>query len=306
MAGNLQKNGFSLVVSDVNKDMASRFISAGATWADTPKAVAEQSDVIFTSLPGPAQIEAVALGKNGLIEGMKHGAAYFDLSTSTPALIRKIAADFERQGFFALDAPVSGGPTGASSGKLAVWVGGDKAIFDKYKDVLDGFSDAAAYVGPIGSGAVAKLVHNCIAFIIACGLAEVFTLGVKAGADPLALWGAVRQGAVGRYGVFERLKDTLLLNKYDPAAFALALAHKDMLLATDLGREVHVPMRLANLTLEEMTEALNRGWGNRDAWSMMQLQTERAGVDMTVDPARIEALLNAEKAKRENVTSVVS
>jgi 3-hydroxyisobutyrate dehydrogenase-like beta-hydroxyacid dehydrogenase len=298
MASNIQKKGFDFVVNDVNAQSASRFLSTGATWAATPKELAEQSDVIFTSLPGPSQVEVVALGENGLIEGMKPGAAYFDLSTSTPTLIRKIATEFEKRGFFALDAPVSGGPAGASSGKLAVWAGGDKEVFEKNKHVLDAFSDAAVYVGPVGAGSIAKLVHNCMGFIISTGLAEVFTLGVKAGADPLALWAAVRQGAIGRWGVFERIKDTLLINKYDPALFALSLAHKDVLLATNLGREFNVPMRLSNLALEEMTEALNRGWGNRDAWSTMQLQTERAGVKIAVDPAQIEALLAPERAKK--------
>ena len=279
MVNNLQKNGFDLVVNDMNQQSASRFISAGATWAPTPKEVAQQSDVVFTSLPGPPEVEAVAMGENGLFEGMKPGTAYFDLSTSSPTLIRKIAAKYAKKGVFALDAPVSGGPAGAASGQMAIWVGGDKAMFDKHKHVLDGFSDAAFYVGEVGAGAVAKLVHNCMGYITTAGLAEVFTMGVKAGVDPLAIWEAVRQGALGRRGVFERLVDQFLVNKYDPPAFALRLAHKDMTLATNLGREVKVPMRIANLALEEMTEALNRGWGHRDSRSMMLLQQERSGVD---------------------------
>ena len=91
--------------------------------------------------------------------------------------------------------------------------------------------------------------------------------------------------------MFERVVDQYLINQYEPAAFALRLAHKDMTLATDLGREMKVPMRLANLALAEMTEALNRGWGARDSRSMMLLQNERAGVEIAVDPARIRAVL---------------
>lgn len=298
MVNNLQKNGFDLVVNDVNQQSASRFVSAGAIWAPTPRQVAEQSDVVFSSLPGPLEVEAVAMGENGLIEGLKPGSAYFDLSTSSPTLIRKIAAEYEKRGIHALDAPVSGGPSGAASGQMAIWVGGDRKIFDQHKHVLDGFSDAAFYVGPVGAGAVAKLVHNCMGYITTAGLAEVFTMGVKAGVEPLAIWEAVRQGALGRRGVFERLIDQFLVNKYDPPAFALRLAHKDMTLATNLGREMKVPMRLANLALEEMTEALNRGWGHRDSRSMMLLQQERAGVEIQVDPARIKSVLDAEKAKQ--------
>jgi 3-hydroxyisobutyrate dehydrogenase-like beta-hydroxyacid dehydrogenase len=298
MANNLQKAGFELVVSDINQQAASRFVSAGATWAPTPKAVAEQSDVVLTSLPGPPEVESVTMGENGLIQGLKPGSAYFDLTTSSPTLIRKIAADMAKKGIFALDAPVSGGPSGANSGQLAVWVGGDKGAFDKFKHVLDGFSDAPFYVGPVGAGSVAKLVHNCMGYIATAGLAEVFTMGVKAGVEPLAIWEAVRQGALGRRGVFERMIDQFLVNKYDPPNFALRLAHKDMTLATNLGREVKVPMRLANMALEEMTEAMNRGWSGRDSRSMMILQQERAGVEIAVDPARIKTILDHDKAKK--------
>ena len=163
-----------------------------------------------------------------------------------------------------LDAPVSGGPAGARSGKLAIWVGGDKAVFDKYKSVLDAFSDAARYIGPIGAGSVAKLVHNCAGYAIQTALAEVFALGVKGGVEPLALWEAVRAGAIGRRRTFDGLIDQFLPGKYDPPAFALRLAHKDVSLATQLGRELGVPMRVAELALAEMTEALNRGWEGRD------------------------------------------
>ncbi len=291
MAANLQKSGFELVVNDINQQAASRLVSGGAIWAPTPRDVAAQSDVIFSSLPGPAEVEAVTLGDDGLIHGMKPASAYFDLSTSSPTLIRKIAAEFSKLGVHALDAPVSGGPAGANSGKLAIWVGGERAVFDQFKHVLDGFSDAPFYVGPVGAGSVAKLVHNCMGYIATAGLAEVFTLGVKAGVEPLAIWEAVRQGAMGRRGMFERVIDQFLINQYEPAAFALRLAHKDMTLATNLGREMKVPMRLANLALEEMTEALNRGWGARDSRSMMLLQNERAGVEIAVDPGRIRAVL---------------
>jgi 3-hydroxyisobutyrate dehydrogenase-like beta-hydroxyacid dehydrogenase len=115
----------------------------------------------------------------------------------------------------------------------------------------------------------------------------VFTMGVKAGVDPLELFKAVRQGAVGRGRTFDRLIDQFLPGRFEPPAFALRLAHKDVSLATALGREHKVPMRLANITLEEMTEAMNRGWGERDSRVAMLLQEERAGVEIKVDPEAI-------------------
>ncbi len=191
-----------------------------------------------------------------------------------------------------LDSPVSGGPRGARTGKLALWVGGDEQIFNRHKPVLDAMGDKARYVGPIGAGSVAKLVHNGAGYCIQAALAEMFTVGVKAGVEPLALWEAVRDGAGGRRRTFDGLIDQFLPGKYEPAAFALRLAHKDMSLATQLGRDFNVPMRVANLALAELSEALNRGWGDRDSRSPMLLQEERAGVEIRVDAKRLEEALD--------------
>ena len=121
-------------------------------------------------------------------------------------------------------------------------------------------------------------------------------MGVKAGVDPLTLWQAVRQGAAGRRLTFDGLLDQFLPGKYDPPAFALKLAHKDVSLATALGRELGVPMRMCNLALAEMTEALNRGWEGRDSRSVMLLQQERAGVQIAVDPERLKRAAEAAKS----------
>jgi 3-hydroxyisobutyrate dehydrogenase len=294
MASNLQKAGHKLVINDLTRQAASHHLNAGGVWAESPKAVAEQCEVVFCSLPTPADVELVALGADGVLAGFKKGSVLFDLSTNSPTVVRAIHAKFAEKGVHMMDAPVSGGPKGAKSGKLAIWVGGDQTIFDRYKSVLDGMSDQARYVGAIGAGSVAKLVHNCAGYIIQTGLAEVFTMGVKGGVEPLALWEAVRQGAVGRSRTFDRLIDSFLINKYDPPNFALRLAHKDVSLATALGRELGVPMRLAHLTLEEMTEALGRGWGQRDSRVSMVIQQERAGVKIAVEPERAQASLARE------------
>ncbi len=287
MAANLQKAGYQLVVNDIRREAAEPHIANGAEWADTPKAVAEAAEVVFTSLPGPVEMEAVALGENGLLEGMQPGGVYFDLSTNSPTLVRKVCAEFAKRDVHMLDAPVSGGPHGAASGKMALWVGGDEAAFHKHKSVLDAIGDRVIYIGPIGAGSVAKLVHNCSGYAIQTALAEVFSMGVKAGVEPLALWEAVRQGAQGRRRTYDGLIAQFLPGEFDPPAFALRLAHKDVTLATQLAREVGVPMRIANLTLEEMTEARNRGWDDRDSRVAMLLQLERAGVEIAVDPEKL-------------------
>ena len=295
MAYNCLQGGNEMVVHDIRRESATQHLEAGAVWADSPREVAESSEIVFTSLPGPVEVEAVGMGEDGILEGMSEGKVYFDLSTSTPTLIRRIHEEAAARGIHVLDAPVSGGPRGAASRNLAIWVGGDKEVFDRCKPVLDSIGDKAYYVGPVGCGAIAKLVHNCTGYIVQAALAEVFTMGVKAGVEPLALWQAVRKGAQGRRGTFEGLAEHLLPGKFDPPDFALRLARKDVDLALSVGREYDVPMRLAQLTLQEMTEALNRGWGHRDSRVAMLLQEERAGVEVRVDEALLNALLEEER-----------
>ena len=292
MAANLQKAGHQLIVHDLSRAAAEPFLAKGAEWANSPRALAEVSEVIFTSLPVPADVESVALGPNGLIEGMRPDTAYFDMSTNSVAVVRKINAAFAEKNLYMLDSPVSGGPGGAASGKMAIWVGGDEQQFNRHKTALDAMGDQAKYIGPIGAGTVAKLVHNCTSAVMNVALAEVFTMGIKAGVDPLELWQAVRQGSTGRARTFDRLGNKFLTGQHDPADFALRLLHKDVSLAVGLGKEVGVPMRLANLALEELTEAMNRGWSQRNSTVGMLLQVERSKIDPPqVDPAKVAAVL---------------
>jgi 3-hydroxyisobutyrate dehydrogenase len=291
MSLNIRHAEHDMTVFDINKDAGKRHIDAGCDWGDSPKVVAEASEIVFTSLPGPPEVEAVALGPNGLLEGMKPGSVWCDLSTNSPTLMRRLHGIFAEKGIHVLDTPVSGGPVGANTGKLAIWVGGDKAVFDEYKHVLDAMGDQAKYIGPIGAGSVAKLVHNCAGYAVQTALAEVFTMGVKAGVPPLELWDAIRHGAGGRRRTFDSLSGAFMQNRFDPPSFQLRLAHKDVKLATELAKEVGVPMRLSNMALEEMTEAMNRGWAGRDSRVAMLLQKERAGVEIEVSAEAIEALL---------------
>jgi 3-hydroxyisobutyrate dehydrogenase-like beta-hydroxyacid dehydrogenase len=291
MAANLQKAGHRLVVHDQRREAAAPHLASGAQWADSPREVAAAAEVVFASLPGPPEVEAVALGADGMLAGMREDGAFFDLSTNSPTMVRRLHAAFAARGVHLLDAPVSGGPQGAKSGRLALWVGGERMIFDRHRALLDAMGDQARYIGPIGAGSVAKLVHNCAGYAIQRALAEVFTLGAKAGVEPLALFEAVRHGAFGRRRTFDGLIDQFLPATYDPPAFALRLAHKDVTLATALGDELDVPMPMAKLALEDLSAALDRGWGNRDSRAAMLLQQERAGVGIKVAPERLRAAL---------------
>lgn len=283
--------GHELAVHDLLKERASRCLAGGARWADSPAEAASGAELVFTSLPGPQEMEAVAGGKSGIREGIASGAIYVDLTTNDPSLVRRVEREVAERGAAMLDAPVSGGPKGAESGHLAIWVGGDSEAFRRCEPVLRQIGDRPVRVGEIGAGTVAKLVHNCAGYAIQTAIAEAFAMGVKAGVEPLELWKAVREGFVGRRRTFDGLADQFLPCSFDPPAFALRLAHKDVGLAVALGRELGVPMPLSDATFAIMGDALERGWGERDSRVSMLLEEERAGVMIRVPTEQIQAAL---------------
>jgi 3-hydroxyisobutyrate dehydrogenase len=289
MAASLQRAGHALSVHDLRREAANEHVAAGARWAESPQAAAEGAEVLFTSLPGPGDVEAIAAR---LQEALKPGTAWFDLTTNSPDVVRALHAKLAARGVQLLDAPVSGGPRGAQTGKLALWVGGEQALYDRHLPLLRAIGDQPLYVGAIGAGTIAKLVHNATSFALQAVLAEVMTLGVKAGVEPLALFKAVRQGATGRARTFDRLPDFYFAGKFDPPAFALALAHKDMKLALELARKNGVPLRMGEAAFAELDEAMRRGWGGRDCRAAMTLQEERAGVTVRVPPEKLRGAVD--------------
>jgi 3-hydroxyisobutyrate dehydrogenase-like beta-hydroxyacid dehydrogenase len=294
IAANLLRAGYGLVVHDVVEEAGRPLVDDGAVWATTPAALAEQVEVVFTSLPGPREVEEVAVGTAGILEGLPEGGALFDLSTNSHRVVRDLAARFAAEGRSFLDAPVSGGPKGARTGELAIWVGGDREVYERYQPLLLVIGDEPRHLGAAGHATIAKLVHNTCSNTVRAALAEAFTMGVKAGVDPLTLWSALRHGSNGRARTFDRMADRFLTGEYDPPGFALRLAYKDVSLAMELAREVEVPMRISQLVQAEMLEALNRGWADRDVQTPTLLQVERAGVDLHVPAEDIQAVLDAD------------
>jgi 3-hydroxyisobutyrate dehydrogenase len=280
MAANLQRAGHEVQAHDLRR--VEGFPNFKASAAEAVRGC----EVVFTSLPGPKEVEAIS---REIGSSLKDGAAWFDLSTNSPEVVRRLHG--ELSGIHFLDAPVSGGSTGAQSGKLAIWVGGSENVFKQHLSVLKAIGDQPLYIGPIGAGTVAKLAHNCASFAIQAALAEIFTLGVKGGVEPLALFRALRQGASGRKRTFDRLADFYLPGRYEPASFALKLAHKDVTLALELAQKVGVPMPIGETALAELAEAMRRGWGERDCRASMALQEERAGVAARVSPERLRDAL---------------
>jgi 3-hydroxyisobutyrate dehydrogenase len=288
MALNLRKAGYAVAVHDVREESARPHLAAGSTWAPSVADVGRVADVLFTSLPGPKEIQEVA---QVLLTVMRPGSVWFDLTTNSPTVVREICGRFADKKIAMLDAPVSGGPSGAASGKLAIYVGGERETFEQHRKLLDSIGDEVMHVGVIGAGNSAKLAHNCASFALRLMLAEVFSLGVKAGVEPAALWHAMRQGGQGRARTFDRLADKYLLDDYEPPSFTVNLAMKDLGLGLELGEQLGVPMTFIQATYDGFDAARERGWGERDSRTPMKIQNERAGVTIKLTPEEVQKTL---------------
>jgi 3-hydroxyisobutyrate dehydrogenase len=286
VAGHIQRAGFPMIVYDLREEATHPFRERGATVAHSAADLASHCDVILTALPIPHDVEKVA---NEVLHGIKPGAIYIDVSTSPPSLMRNLEPLFAAKGAHLLDAPVASGQPGAARGIHEVMVGGEKEIFERAKPVLSAFGDQVIHAGPLGSGSICKLVHQMINSTVSQAIAEGLTLGVKAGVDVKSLWECVRRGMVGRMHVLHaQVPQNVFRNDYTTDTFPLKLLRKDVGLATALGRELNISLPLANITEQKLIEAMNRGWGDKSAYTVtFRLQEEAAQVELRaegVDP----------------------
>jgi 3-hydroxyisobutyrate dehydrogenase len=289
VAGHIQRAGYPMVVYDLREQATRSFLARGATAACSAAELARYSDVIITALPLPADVERAACGKEGIIEGIRPGSVFVDISTSPPSLIRRLEPLFQAKGASLLDAPVASGQPGAARGIHEVMVGGQREIFERVKPIFGAFGDQVLYAGPLGSGCICKLVHQMIGSSVSQAIAEGLSLGVKAGVEPRILWECVRRGMVGRMHVLHyQVPQTVFLGRFETETFPLKLLRKDVELATGLGRELNVPLPLTNIAEQTLVAAMNRGWEDKAAYTVtFQLQEEAAQVQIRtvgVDP----------------------
>lgn len=281
IAQRLLAAGHPLTVHDLHAQAAAPCLSQGARWAGDPTTLAAGSDLVLTCLPGPAEVEATVLGAGGVLAGLRPGTVYADLSSSSPTLIRTIAQRLNEAGCVALDAPVSGGVTGAERGTLQIMVGGDESAYQRIRPILQCFGSRLTHVGDAGSATVAKLVHNLIYIATRSVMAEGFTLGVKAGVRPETLLEVMQGSAFGQGLMLSHFMPEMVFKGcFEPVRFAMKLARKDVALATSMAREFDVPMPMSSLTEQLLVEAIARGWGDKDYGTAFLLQEERAGVQV--------------------------
>ena len=280
MAANILAAGYELVVHDIVGEKTGPLVQQGARWAGSPREVAAQCDITCTCLPGPAEMEPVTLGPDGILEGARPGTVYIDHTTNSPLLARRVHEAFAAKGVAMLDAPVSGGVEGARVRDLLVMVGGGESVFQRCLPLLEAIGERVKHTGDIGNGCICKIMHNTAVFSADLAMTECWTLAIKSGVPAETIIDVFRNGAIGRMSnLWGRLPDTFFRGDFD-AHFALKTAQKDLRLGAELAEAYEVPMPLAEVCRDLYTEAMSRGWQELDSSVVLTLQEERAGVQV--------------------------
>ena len=282
IAENIRKAGHTMAVHDIRPEAVQLLAEKGAQPTGSPAEMARNCRVVFTSLPGPRQVEEVALGADGLLQGVRDGSVYVDLSSSSPDLIRRIEAEFRLRGARVMDAPLIVGKDGVANRSLQVLASGARKTFEEVKPLLDTFGDTVVYTGELGTGTVIKLAHNLVRRGIGLAIGEGIVLGAMAGVEPQQLWDCMHWGLeVQLHQLKKTFPETVFKGNYEaPASFGIGLSRKDVALATELGRQQNVPMPIAALVEQIMVQAINRGWAEQSTASLFRLQEEAAGIEV--------------------------
>jgi 3-hydroxyisobutyrate dehydrogenase len=275
MAKRLLDAGHALVVCDKSEAATAPLVAAGATRARAPREVAAACRVVFTSLPGPADVDAVATGADGILAGARPGDVHVDLSTSALGAVRALAAREAAAGVHLVDAPVSGGAMGAAQGTLTVMASGDRGAFERVEPLFGAFGRNVFYLGASGNGTLTKLVNNAIFLCGGLLLQESFAMAAKAGLEPTRLLEVVQKSSGAAYAGVAKL---LLGRGFDNAFFQLALAEKDVGLALASGRELGVPMPVTQAAHETYARALAMGLGPKLFAATLLAIEDAAGV----------------------------
>jgi 2-hydroxy-3-oxopropionate reductase len=273
MAENLIESGYALVVYNRTREKAEEL--DGATVADTPREVAEQSDVIITMLPDSPQVEEVLAGEDGVLEGVEDGALIVDMSTISPVVTEELSEKARERGSSMLDAPVSGGDVGAIEGTLSIMVGGSEEDFERARPLFEVMGKTVTHVGPLGTGQVVKAANQIVVALTIEAVSEALVLGSKGGVSPEKILDVLGGGLAGNK-VMEVKREKLLSHSFDPG-FRVELHHKDLGIALAAGREYGVTLPVTAI-VDQMLETLKmRGRGDQDHSALLTLIEESSG-----------------------------
>jgi 3-hydroxyisobutyrate dehydrogenase len=296
LAASVLRAGFPLTVCDLDASAVATLVAAGASPAATPRAAAEASDCVITCLPSPAVVDEVVAGAGGVLEGLRPGGTWIDMSTNDPHELERLAAIAAARGIATLACPVTGGVHKAAAGEVTVIAGGDAAVFAAHRDLLEAMGAPVIHVGPLGTASVIKLITNMLAFVHLVALGEALMLA-KQGGVPLATAYDVIRASSGNSFVHETESQVILNGSYE-IGFTLDLALKDLGFALDMGREFEVPLELAALVEETFTRAREQYGGEAQSSQVVKLLEDALGVDLRAHgfPARLEGTSPAREA----------
>lgn len=276
MALNLLKAGYTLTVFNRSQSAVKELTKAGATSAASPKEAAHTCTIIITMLPDSPDVEQVVLGENGVVEGIKPGSLFIDMSTIAPATSMKIYTELQKKSVAALDAPVSGGDVGAKAGTLSIMAGGDVDAFNRALPVFKAMGKNVVHIGDAGAGQVTKACNQIIVGVTIQGVAEAMTLAKKAGVD-LA---KVREALLGGFAqsrILDLHGQRIIDNNFEPG-FKVKLHRKDMNIALQTGKELAVPLHCSAIVTELMDILIAQGKDELDHSALAQLAAELANV----------------------------
>jgi 2-hydroxy-3-oxopropionate reductase len=276
MAKNLLKAGYPLVVHNRSRKAVEELTAAGATAATSPCDVARQCKILVTMLPSSPDVELVATGRDGIIEGAGSGLLFADMSTISPIVSQKVGKALEARGVKMLDAPVSGGEKGAIDGTLSIMVGGDKAVFDEVLPVFQAMGKTITHLGPLGCGGFTKLANQIIVALNLTALGEALTLARKAGLDRELTLKALGGGLAGSR-CLEQKTPNYVTNTYRPG-FKVDLHYKDLGLIMESARALGVPLPATSVVGELFNALRAKGRGGLDHSAVITLLEDLAGV----------------------------
>jgi len=291
LAANLLAAGFDVTVHDLDRTAGRALEELGATWADSPAAVAATVDAVVSCLPSVKAITAVVEGPGGLLEGFAPGSTWIDMSTNDLHELQRLAARLAERSVHTLEAPVTGGAHNAESATITVLVGGDEAVYRRHADVFDAVGGRVFYMGELGKAAIIKVITNMLAFIHIAATAEAYMLAAKGGIDLRLAWEVIKASS-GNSFIHETESTTILSGSYD-IGFSLDLSCKDLGFATQLGREFDVPLDIA-ATVEQLNIRARAAYGGHAGSPMVARLLETAcGTDLRAPgfPATLEEYL---------------
>lgn len=277
MANNVHKHGYPLVVFDLVPEATAALTAAGARSAASPAEVARASDVVITVLPEPADVEQTALGPGGILESLRPGAVYVDMSTIDPATTRRIGAAFAGRGLDVLDCPVGRTYDHAIAGTLILMAGGEPAVIERVRPVLIWMGEKLFHCGPLGCGQAMKLTNNCLAASILEATAEALVTGVRAGLTLDLMREVIANTMAANAALSTSLPKKALQGDFAPG-FMVKLAQKDVRLAVAMAEAVGISARVGRATLAALAAAVERGMAEDDVSSLLRLREQEAGV----------------------------